>query len=157
MGEDGKKVKGLGRRNKGSKVMLRLPACLGIWKSRNELVFSRKRLNIDRVFAEIQAMSFLWFKNRLELHVSIHALNPRLTIPHGLKGCVWYVELFIKIEIFEKDLEFKLILMSKEILNFIIVAMVGVANAMMVSDWRFKFFLLNFLQFGRNVGELVLI
>ncbi|KAJ0454237.1 hypothetical protein HanIR_Chr15g0737841 [Helianthus annuus] len=44
--------------------MIILVACWVIWKTRNELVFSWCRPNIDKIFGELQAMSFLWLKNR---------------------------------------------------------------------------------------------
>ncbi|KAJ0434609.1 hypothetical protein HanIR_Chr17g0883651 [Helianthus annuus] len=41
-----------------------LVTCWGIWKCRNELVFSGKRVHIDQSFGEVQVMAFLWYKNR---------------------------------------------------------------------------------------------
>ncbi|KAJ0588580.1 hypothetical protein HanIR_Chr04g0176251 [Helianthus annuus] len=41
-----------------------LGACWVIWKSRNERIFSGIRVNIDKIFGELQALSFLWIKHR---------------------------------------------------------------------------------------------
>ncbi|KAM0033534.1 hypothetical protein Hdeb2414_s0016g00487221 [Helianthus debilis subsp. tardiflorus] len=41
-----------------------LVACWSIWKSRNEAIFSGKRCSSDKVFGDIQASSFMWYKSR---------------------------------------------------------------------------------------------
>ncbi|KAJ0520397.1 putative reverse transcriptase zinc-binding domain-containing protein [Helianthus annuus] len=41
-----------------------LATCWGIWKARNENIFRGKRVNIDAIFGEMQANSFLWIKCR---------------------------------------------------------------------------------------------
>ncbi|KAJ0511447.1 putative reverse transcriptase zinc-binding domain-containing protein [Helianthus annuus] len=42
-------------------------ACWGIWKLRNEVVFSSKRIDIARLIADIKASSYLWVKNIAKL------------------------------------------------------------------------------------------
>ncbi|KAF5792526.1 hypothetical protein HanRHA438_Chr09g0418991 [Helianthus annuus] len=39
--------------------MIILVACWVIWKARNDLIFSGSRPKIDKIFRELQAMSFL--------------------------------------------------------------------------------------------------
>ncbi|MFS7989024.1 putative reverse transcriptase zinc-binding domain-containing protein [Helianthus anomalus] len=41
-----------------------LATCWGIWKARNDGIFKGKHVNIDGIFGEMQATTFLWIKNR---------------------------------------------------------------------------------------------
>ncbi|MFS7895261.1 hypothetical protein Hanom_Chr00s002594g01701761 [Helianthus anomalus] len=41
-----------------------LTTCWEIWKARNDLIFSGKRIDIEKIFGEIQTSSYLWAKYR---------------------------------------------------------------------------------------------
>ncbi|KAJ0825712.1 hypothetical protein HanRHA438_Chr17g0806211 [Helianthus annuus] len=43
-----------------------LATCWIIWKSHNDLIFSGKRYQLDRMLGDIQAMTFLWVKSRVK-------------------------------------------------------------------------------------------
>lgn len=42
-------------------------ACWCIWKARNNKIFNHNTLCSDKVFHDIKALGFLWYRSRLEL------------------------------------------------------------------------------------------
>ncbi|XP_022042172.1 uncharacterized protein LOC110944836 [Helianthus annuus] len=45
-----------------------LTVCWSLWKLRNDVVFSGKRVDISRLWVDIKTTSFLWIKHRAKMH-----------------------------------------------------------------------------------------
>ncbi|XP_021971359.1 uncharacterized protein LOC110866520 [Helianthus annuus] len=57
----------LGGRRKSEKVALHgiiITACWLLWKARNNLRFNGKMCNVEDIFSEVRALSYLWFEHR---------------------------------------------------------------------------------------------